>query len=904
MKKTALVFLALCLGFPVLAERFVPRSDLIPKVLEVVHQGYVDQNRVQPMKMLEGALEHLSSLVAPVMTQVTTKGGLVSIEIKVDQHSKTIETQAPKTVKDLNKILQEVSYFVKLNLEKGAKPEEVDYALINGFLRRLDPHTMLLVPEVYSDFSTSTTGNFGGVGMMIGLRKGDLTVIAPIDGTPASRAGLRAKDRIVQIDDESTINMPLTDAVDKLRGEIGTQVVIYIERDGLSAPKKVVLTRDLIKITSVESHVFEENGKRVGYIQLKTFQKNTIEELNEALDEMDYDLKSFRGVILDLRNNPGGLLAQAIQVSDRFLNKGVIVSTAGLDAASIQTYKAHWFSDMTETPLIVLINSGSASASEIVAAALKKNQRAVVMGTQSFGKGSVQQVIPLPDGSALKITTQKYLTPGNLSIQSVGVSPHIEVDPYYVSEDFVRVTPQAADGNEDSLEENFKEWGDKDQAEAPEQRAYYLYQEELKKLGTEEEEEPAETKEAKLEQLKKDFLVQSSLQILLKNEKNDFAGLLKEGHRYMTQEEKEQEKKLTAKFGEFKTDWSVVETKGAPKLEALSWVELKKGEAWEKWAGPVPAKSQVRLYLSVKNQGAAVSRLIATSKSKNPVFDNRQFAFGSLKSGESKSWFVPAEIGEGAISRNDKVVFEFTDASEKELASYHSALAIAENIPPTFAYRLSFKDQGPDTKGNGNGLAEPGETLAVEVEVTNQSTGTSGPLTLLLKNGEGERVFLKKGRLSLPALKSGESGKASFLLEYKSKPLDGNLDFSFDLLDGTYPLASVNEKLKLSLDAKDYQVSNQLPSFTLENFSNTSGQKKVRIKGQVSDLDGVKDVYAYVENKKVYYQNFMDLKEQKKVEFSFEVDLGEDNNRVILLSRDQANVAGQKTLYIRYEAAK
>ncbi|MDT8445979.1 MAG: MXAN_5808 family serine peptidase [bacterium] len=898
-----LVLLALLVSGSLMAERFVPHSDLIPHVLELVNRGYVDQNRAQPLKMLEGALERVSAAVAPVLTRVKTLDGKVIIEVHVDKFDKTITAKIPKDLGELNGLLQEVAYFIKLHLNNDDDPGEVDYALINGFLKQLDPHTTLLVPDVYSEFSTSTSGNFGGVGMMIGLRKGDLTIISPIDGTPASRAGLRAKDRIVQIDDESTVNMSLSDAVKKLRGEINTKVVIYILREGIASPKKVVITRALIKVNSVESHVYEVQGKRVGYIQLKTFQKNTIEEINEALDGMDYDLNSFGGLILDLRNNPGGLLSQAIQVSDRFIKKGVIVATAGLDAGSVQAYKAQWFASLTEIPMVVLINTGSASASEIVTAALKKNDRAVVLGNRSFGKGSVQQVIPLPGGSALKMTTSKYLTPGNISIQSVGVSPHIEVVPYYISKDFVRVTPESPDSTEGSLDENFAEWGDK--AEDPERTVFYLFKEEPKIEEGHEPEEPIdESEEAKWERLGEDFLVQSGLNILAKNDSPRQPKLLAEAHRYMIAEEKGQEEKLAQRFKEFDTDWTALPLKGQPKLAVDAWLEVKEGEQWKRSKGPLKAKDQARFHLKVTNQGGGnASRLIATSKSENPIFDERQFAFGSLKPGQSSEWSVPVEVPEGVVARNDRVEFKFTDQREKVLASDELAVGIEPRPWPSFAYKITFTDQGHGASGNGDGLVQPGETIAVKVEVTNQGAGDASKVTLLWKNGEGEKVFLKNGRINLEDLKAGQSSTAWFLFDYKEKALDGVLDFSFDLLDSVFPLASANQKIKLPLDQKNFSLSNGLAQFSFSNADPVVSGHQLLLKGQVADPNGVKDVYAFVDKTKVYYQNFESDAKTTAADFQIPLELGAESNRVILVTRDRANVAVQKTLFIR-KAAK
>ena len=261
----------------------------------------------------------------------------------------------------------------------------------------------------------------------------------------------------------------------------------------------------------------------MGYIKLKTFGKNTIEELDEALKELDYDFKSFQGLVLDLRNNPGGLLAGAISVSDRFLERGVIVSTAGLEEGSDRSFEAHWWNTIKDVPVIILVNSGSASASEIVTAALKSHDRAVVLGNRTFGKGSVQQVIPMNDGSALKLTMSKYLTPGERSIQSVGVAPHIELVPYQISTDYLRLSPAKNEGVERELDQNFKEWADK--PENPERKTFFLYDETADTGVGEDEDLEMSPKEERLKAMEKDYLLTSAVDILFENKRRGYEKL-------------------------------------------------------------------------------------------------------------------------------------------------------------------------------------------------------------------------------------------------------------------------------------------------------------------------------------------------------------------------------------------
>ena len=306
--------------------------------------------------------------------------------------------------------------------EKSDK--EIIEAAINGMLTSLDPHSGYLPDDNFEAMQVQTRGRFGGLGIEVTMEKGFVKVVSPIDDTPASEAGIQPEDFIIAIDGDTVLGKTLSDAVDVLRGPIGSEVTITVQR-GQDEPFDVVIIRDEIKIRSVRHEVYDN----VGYIRITTFSEQTTPGLMNAIDtiskEQGDDLKGF---ILDLRNNPGGLLSEAISVSDAFLEGGEIVSTRGREDSQTQHAYARPGDIARGMPLIVLINSGSASASEIVAGALKDHKRAILMGTRSFGKGSVQSIIPMPGHGAIRLTTARYYTPSGVSIQAKGISPDIEVE--------------------------------------------------------------------------------------------------------------------------------------------------------------------------------------------------------------------------------------------------------------------------------------------------------------------------------------------------------------------------------------------------------------------------------------------------------------------------------------------
>jgi carboxyl-terminal processing protease len=320
--------------------------------------------------------------------------------------------------------------FEKIRTDYVDKPDEtkVVESAINGMLTSLDPHSSYMDAKSYRDMQVQTRGEFGGLGIEVTMEDGLIKVVSPIDETPAARAGIQANDIITQIDGEQVQGLTLNQAVDKMRGPVKTDVKLKVMRTGQKDPLDITLTRDVIRIKSVRSR---EEGGDIGYLRVTQFNEQTFDNLKAAIDKIESDIpkEKLKGFVLDLRNNPGGLLDQAILVSDAFLDRGEIVSTRGRNADETQRFNAKSGDLINGKPVVVLLNGGSASASEIVAGALQDHKRATLLGTRSFGKGSVQTIIPLGSNGALRLTTARYYTPSGRSIQARGIDPDIEIIP-------------------------------------------------------------------------------------------------------------------------------------------------------------------------------------------------------------------------------------------------------------------------------------------------------------------------------------------------------------------------------------------------------------------------------------------------------------------------------------------
>ena len=320
-------------------------------------------------------------------------------------------------------ILTEVIRQIEKNYVEPEDAQKLIRGAIKGMVQGLDPHSSYMTKEEHQELLIETKGSFSGVGIEITVKDNFLTVVSPIEGTPAYKSGIQAGDRIIKIDGKLATEMSLPEAVKAIRGEKGTSVSLTIMREGVDKPLEFSLTRDVIPIRSVRSELL---APKVGYVRITNFQSKTVQDLEAALEGLEKDRK-LEGLVLDLRNNPGGLLSQAIEVADVFLDSGVIVSTKGRNSSQDMKATAHRKKGERKYPMVVLVNGGSASASEIVAGALQDNKRALILGTRTFGKGSVQTILPLSDGSGLRLTTAMYYTPSGRSIQASGIVPDIEL---------------------------------------------------------------------------------------------------------------------------------------------------------------------------------------------------------------------------------------------------------------------------------------------------------------------------------------------------------------------------------------------------------------------------------------------------------------------------------------------
>lgn len=753
---------------------------VLSKVTHYVKENYVDPKRVHPKEMLVASLEAVEKSVPEVMVDGSAESG--KLRVNVNGKLKEFDISHVDSIWKMSWTLKDIFEFVSPNMRPVEDAREVEYAAINGMLQTLDPHSVFMRPELYSEMKLSTKGEFGGLGFVIQMREGVLTVVKVLPKTPAFRAGIKKDDQILKIGEESTVNMDLQQAVGKLRGPVDSKVTITVNRKGWEKPSQMTVTRALITIESIQSKLLSSN---VGYVRVKNFQGNTTRDLSNAIDELTEQTKKaggagIKGLVLDLRGNPGGLLEQAIQVSDLFLSSGVIVSTVGLSDKLREEKRAHEDDGDDAFPVAVLINAGSASASEIVAGALKNDNRAVIIGRQSFGKGSVQVLYDnFPGDAALKLTIAKYLTPGDLSIQEVGITPDIELVPTRVTKDRVDVFAPRRSMGEADLESHFanpdnataaKKRDDVKVKDRPGFSLRYLKEEPKKKddkaktggknvlTDTEAHEELDDQLDAEAQdEVKEDFEVTFARDFLLSAPQVRRDDALKAGKKFVTDKRDSEDKHIAEAITALGIDWSPGATPKNPQLAS----SLKPGADKKITAG-----ESVALELTVENKGGdPVKRLRGWIESDNGYLDRREFLFGAVKPGEKKSWTVTVQLPRDVVSRRDGVTVKLQDDSGVLTESTAGELTIVEIPRPQFAYTWSIVDDCAAC--NGDGQAQRGEDVGVVVDVTNVGTGKAFDVFSSVRNASDANIFIEKGRFKLGELAPGETKSSRFQLEVK-----------------------------------------------------------------------------------------------------------------------------------------
>jgi len=894
--------------------------ELLERDLFRIESRYVDKDRFNPGSMFQGALDKVQRDFAEVMFSREPNGQ--RLHVSVGAYNAVMVIDPIVDFADLHQELLRVAELLDEHMSDDVDRAEVEYALVNGVLDTLDPHSLLMPPEAAREMEVDNNGEFGGLGIEITANDGRLIVKLPLEGTPAFRAGLKPQDHIVRIEGESTINIDLQDAVDKLRGPVGAPVTIMVMRKGFSAPKRFTIVRERIRINQMEGELLEGG---IGYIRIKSFSRNTAWDLGAELVRFRRELRGdIRGLVLDLRMNPGGYLNQAVEVADKFISEGVIVAT--IEGAGGERTEQRATSNGTEAryPVAVLVNRSSASASEIVAGAIRNQGRGVIIGERTFGKGSVQHLYRHKDDSQLKLTVAKYLTPGDLSIQSVGIAPDIRLIPSRVEvaeeeeeEDpwglgpLPIVSMYARDhlDREASLDNNLGAV-----AEAAEEAVY-----EVRYLMDKPDKDAPRDIDPQ-----KDWEVQFARHVVLGSTAARRADMLRSAAPVVSRFQAEEDMRLQAAFKAVGIDWADATETAEPGLE----VSLDLGED-----GVLTAGIPEHVSLTVENTGETViSQLSAVTESKNPGLNRREFHFGRLAPGETRSFKRRVHLHDGYSEEEVPVEISLQSGGDVVEKVSRTVRTVSRKLP-RLSYSLTLVDDGSgESEGNGDGVPQLGEVVELELEVENVGEGPTGEAYVRLKNRSGRALDLSKGSVEVGTprdrhgepcepetsgcqyrLDPGEVFKTRLRFTLQLLPEDGDWNLELQVGDvraydyttiqrgGFYEYFQLEEKLTLTPGGT---LSNHLRLPPRISVTRAPGERSeeegVVISGMVEEDRGLRDVMIFHGEDKIFYRGGRD--ETRTLPFTVERAMTPGQNNFYVLARDRDGLTASTSLSVWYAA--
>lgn len=956
----------------------------LSRVIILIKENYVDPERIRPYDMFLAALDYIEKTVAEVIVDDSKAPDQITVAVGGAQHVFDLERLGGlDQLWEVTLALRDIFSFLQIHIDDADQRRDIEYAAINGMLSTLDPHSVLLKPESFNEVKLSTKGEFGGLGIVISIRDASLTIISPIEDTPAARAGLNAQDQIVKINEESTVNMSLEEAVQRLRGKPGSKVTIWVKRKKWTEAKRFVLTRSIIKIQSVTSKLLAD---RIGYVKVKSFQANTFDDLHSHLEGLRTRARGpLKGLVLDLRNNPGGLLDQAILISDRFVERGPLVITVGEGNRKREVKSAHGPGTESDYPLAVLVNGGSASASEIVSGAVKNHNRGVIIGEQTFGKGSVQVLYDFKDRSALKLTIAQYLTPGDISIQSKGIEPDIEVAHAAIAENDVHLFVHDSSPREKDLERHLdtpevvSSGGNVDEAIAGKRSIKLVH---LEPPVDEEQEAVAEA----TDRFRMDYEIELAHEILKNARSTDRRRILEQSRGLLKKAAAEDQKRISAALKELGVDWS----EGGKGQASSASVTISANTD----GGSIKAGETLALTAKVVNTGSTpLYRAYGVTESDNPLLRNLEFVFGRVDPGKTGAWTVNVKLPQDMSARADSVTLRVRDMNNslKDVTASR-VVSISEEPKPRFAFRYTVDDSAA---GNGDGVLQFGETVSLSVDVANEGKGVARETSVSLKNMSHGLVLLDRGRTKLGQIDSGSSKQAALTFSVKrpsrrrgfdGEPIDtsraklrvtiwdsvlgepitevleipvangrtvkrerralkvpsgaqvrvfsgadsgakvigraaaGTLLRSdavtddgwrrVELKSGGYGFVRTEEvktlqgSRKASSGALAMDTSYVPPSIDLDIDDLVTSSPTLRLTGSVGKKEGVRDIFVFVNDKKVYYRSFERVDEgQRSAKLDFPVDLKEGSNSVAIVARKSDELVSRRVFGVYRSAS-
>ncbi len=908
---------------------YVP--ELFPTLEQSLKRFYLDPTRIQPRKLVRKALGALENAVDEIyVKEAGDDSPLVQIHLSGKVY--VVSLAGVNTLQDVVSLFDGLFNFVRQNYRGNLGVGDIQYAVANGFLSGLDPHTMVFSPKDFRNFSVHIEGEIFGVGMYVGNRDGKLTVIEVLPETPAQRAGFKKNDQIAQIGDESTINMTVPEAVDKIRGPRKSKVTLTVKRARRDDPNKletipIEVARDKVVIKSVESKLINDRtgdtlggpDSAVGYVTVRNFDKNTTDGKNGLIEhlaklEQQNGGKELAGLILDLRGNSGGLLRQAVKMSDLFLTRGDIVVQA-TRGNLVNREDANDDDDEPTYPIVVLSDQGSASGAEIVIGALQKNDRAVVLGTRTFGKGSVQQLHRMPREAQLKITVSEYLIPGDISIQSNGVVPDILALPVTLdgkdNDKNFDLFPRVRSLTESNYQEHIVSRYAKE--EEPSFTLKYLHD----PVEYDADNDPFVSGNL---QPAKDKLVLMALGLLGDmQETNSREAVLKRQKDEIEELNQTLYAEIVARLAELGIDWSAGENPTEKNVQlTISSERIQEPSGDDE--DPVPV-NKLRLTARLTNNGTApLYRVKGITSSEYFLYKHREFLFGKVAPGETVERSLQIRLPYFPNARNDLITIELSGEDDAVFHSGSLALELLDGGRPRFAFKYELIDAKSERPIRS---LEPETQAVLRVTVTNSGDATAHKGVVILRSEMGREVFLSKGRVEFTELEAGGDFVADCRFNIRAGVDISLYKFELAVVDS---YSGANLSRKLEIPSSEFQVKEFTTGTTYEapivnaTFSAAStngggepggppllvtGASSLTLKAMIESASGAPFkswvIQSPIDETEIFPDKifFVDSKGRGESQWQTVVPLSEGTNVFTVVAEDNDGLMGRKNLVVR-----
>ncbi|MEK7270974.1 MAG: S41 family peptidase [Planctomycetota bacterium] len=866
-------------------------AAFLENVEEYITSGYYDQERVRGREMLRKALIYAEASLEDLIVDIddardvaVARVGEKSITIALPPNAKDPEASADafhEACRQLGLFFE----FVRRN-DRGDVPySDVAYATINAFLSPLDPHTNVMSPRIYREFQTSLRGDFFGIGAIIGSREGQLIIVTPLPNSPAAKAGIRAADRVLEIEGESTVNMTPDEAVTRIRGPKDKEVRLLLShKDG--TPFEASIVRQKIEIPSIRATALDGG---LAYLRILDFQANTDEQVATELKAFHARPEGLKGLILDLRGNHGGLLDQSVSVADFFVDKGEIVITESRDPNDREVRNGQTKGTEPNYPIVALVDADSASAAEILCGALQRHDRALLLGERTYGKGSVQKPyeIRTREGTAvLKMTISQYLLPGRVSIQRRGVVPDVQLLP-------ARVRKEVLDVDEDPIsmrEEDYETSLPSAERPPPPPPSPYAIRYLAPELPEDEEDIALYTGALNLERDVSAQIAKAALESVKGMEGFSRTTLLESRRKALDTVRSSFESKIAEALAKRKIDWSEEPDGPAPKIVVKV---LEPAAAWSGTAG-----EPMKIRIEAANEGTVpVRRLRATLKAvrdqDGAPMAGAEALFDAIPPGESRIAEASPTVPPAAATRRDRMRLVFRTDRHDSIAEIPVAVDVESRGRPAFSYEFSAKD------ANGNGRIEKNERVTISVRVTNEG-GAASKETLALLTPKGERrPYLVVGRHNLKDFKPGETRPIEFSFETKEGFADPKAEFDFTIYDLTFG-ESLRDRLSFPIEAAALPAAPEVrrpPRIRMEAAARETDGPRLLLRGTATDEASVTRIAVTVNGDKALMK--IAPPGARELSFDGQVPLQEGMNEIRIIATDGGRLVGRQSLFVR-----